>query len=209
MRTRARMRRLRSRWRFCRLWRDVQQHSRRAGVSSRGHGSIAENKSFCETVSDWQAKGHELVLHGYFHDRLESPKRKSSHPFLDPSLHPIAKQSSLTLPPESRPRSTREGPRPFRITRLAHHRLRRARLADGGVAFPNLLAEMGFAYTTRVSEIIPLLPGAKSNQIGRNRFATARARRGGDWPRRVWNKNLYGRLRETESHPSQPPSARS
>ena len=60
----------------------------------------------------------------------------------------------------------------------------------------NLLAEMGFAYTTRCGEIIPLFPASIASSR-RNRFATARARRGGAFASGVWNKYLYGRLRET------------
>ena len=61
----------------------------------------------------------------------------------------------------------------------------------------NLLAELGFAYTTRVGEIIPLLPGVNrvkssqslcySTRAGWRRFASG-----------VWNKHLYGRLRDTD-----------
>lgn len=34
-------------------------------------GSVLADKDFCAAVSSWQAQGHEIVLHGYFHDRQE------------------------------------------------------------------------------------------------------------------------------------------
>ena len=56
-----------------RLRRHAQQHPRRAGVPSRGLRR-GETRAFCDAVSAWQAAGHEIVLHGYFHDRRESPR---------------------------------------------------------------------------------------------------------------------------------------
>ena len=53
-------------------WRDAHEHPRRAGVSSRGFRG--RGQTFCEAVSAWQAAGHEIVLHGYFHDRRASPR---------------------------------------------------------------------------------------------------------------------------------------
>ena len=67
-------------------------------------------------------------------------------------------------------------------------------MADG---LTNLLAEMGFAYTTRLREIIPLLPGLNRMITSPSLCYSARA----GWRRfasGVWNKHLYGRLRETD-----------
>ena len=44
-------------------------------------GSVLQDKGFCETISEWQTQGHEIVLHGYFHDRQESPPEKLSTVF--------------------------------------------------------------------------------------------------------------------------------
>src|SRR5690349_10073256 len=44
-------------------------------------GSLLQDKGFCETVSGWQDQGHEIVLHGYYHDRQESPPEKLSNVF--------------------------------------------------------------------------------------------------------------------------------
>jgi uncharacterized protein len=158
-------------------------------------GSLLQNKTFCDTVSGWQEQGHEIVLHGYFHDRRESPPENLSTLFWT-RLYTNREAEFLDLPRET-----------------ARLRLERGRAlfeslgwrATGFVApawlmaegLPNLLAEMGFAYTTRVGEIIPFLPGLNrmkscqslcySTRAGWRRFASG-----------VWNKYLYGRLRETD-----------
>ena len=158
-------------------------------------GLLTHDNNFCETVSGWQSGGHEIVLHGYFHDRRESPPEKLSTVFWT-RLYTNREAEFLDLPIET-----------------ARARLELGRLlfqslgwrATGFVApawlmaegLTNLLAEMGFAYTTRVNEIIPLLPGVNrmkssqslcySTRAGWRRFASA-----------CWNKYLYGRLRETD-----------
>jgi len=158
-------------------------------------GSLLKDRNFCDTVSGWQARGHEIVLHGYFHDRRESPPEKLSTLYCA-RLYTNREAEFLDLPKET-----------------ARQRLERGRAlfaslgwrATGFVApawlmasdLPNLIAEMGFAYTTRVGEIIPLLPGLNrikssqslcySTRAGWRRFASA-----------LWNKYLYGRLRETD-----------
>jgi len=158
-------------------------------------GSLLQDKNFCETVSGWQAQGHEIVLHGYFHDRRESPPENLSTVFWT-RLYTNREAEFLDLPREAarlrleRGRALFEslGWRPTGFVAPAW-------LMAGGLT--NLLAEMGFAYTTRVGEIIPLLPGlnrVKSSQslcystrAGWRRFASG-----------VWNKYLYGRLRGTD-----------
>jgi len=67
-------------------------------------------------------------------------------------------------------------------------------MADG---LTNLLAEMNFAYTTRLREVIPLLPGLHRLEISPSLCYSTRA----GWRRvasGIWNKHLYGRLRETD-----------
>jgi hypothetical protein len=60
----------------------------------------------------------------------------------------------------------------------------------------NLLAEMGFAYTTRLKEIIPLLPGTNRVTTSQSLCYSTRA----SWRRfasALWNKQLFGKLKET------------
>ena len=67
-------------------------------------------------------------------------------------------------------------------------------MAEG---LPNLLAELGFAYTTRLREIIPLLPGV--NRLIHSQSLCYSTRAG--WRRvasGIWNKRLFARLRETD-----------
>ncbi len=63
---------------------------------------------------------------------------------------------------------------------------------------PNLLAELGFEYTTRIGEIIPLRRG-QDNRVKSSQSLCYSARAA--WRRvasGVWNKYLFERLRETD-----------
>jgi len=158
-------------------------------------GSILQDKTFCDAVSGWQSGGHEIVLHGYFHDRRESPPENLATVFWT-RFYTNREAEFLDLPLETARLRLDRGRALF--ASLGWH-------ATGFVApawlmasgLTNLLAEMGFAYTTRVGEIIPLLPGTNrlkasqslcySTRAGWRRFASA-----------LWNKTLYGRLREAD-----------
>jgi predicted deacetylase len=157
-------------------------------------GSVTRDSAFCDAVSAWQTAGHEIVLHGYFHDRKESPRETLSTLFWT-RLYTNREAEFLDLPLD-----------------LARQRLEQGRAlfeslgwrATGFVApawlmaegLPNLLAEMKFSYTTRVGEIIPLLPGTNRVVSSQSLCYSTRAA----WRRvasGVWNKQLFGRLRET------------
>jgi len=157
-------------------------------------GSVQQDRDFCEAVSGWQEQGHEIVLHGYFHDRKESPREKLSTLFWT-HLYTNREAEFLDLPRETARQRLERGRALFDA--LGWH-------ARGFVApawlmaegLTNLLAEMGFAYTTRLREIIPLLPGVNHLTSSPSLCYSARA----GWRRfasSVWNKHLYGRLRET------------
>ena len=157
-------------------------------------GPVLQDKSFCDAVTAWQGQGHEIVLHGYFHDRRESPPERLSTLFWT-RLYTSREAEFLDLPPET-----------------ARLRLERGRALfasqgwdAGGFVAPawlmapgltGLLAELGFTYTTRLREIIPLLPGVNRLVTSQSLCYSTRA-----WWRRVasgiWNKHLYGRLRDT------------
>jgi predicted deacetylase len=158
-------------------------------------GSLLQDKIFCETVSQWQTSGHEIVLHGYFHDRQESPPEKLSTLFWT-RLYSNREAEFLDLPRDTAKLRLEKGRALFDSLgwRSTGFVAPAWLMADG---LTNLLAEMGFAYTTRVGEIIPLRPGVNrvkssqslcySTRAGWRRFASG-----------VWNKHLYGRLRETD-----------
>ena len=158
-------------------------------------GAAAADKTFCDAASGWQAGGHEIVLHGYFHDRQESPPETLSTVFWT-RLYTNREAEFLDLPRET-----------------ARARLERGRAlfdslgwrATGFVApawlmaegLTNLLAEMGFAYTTRLTEIIPLRPGLNHVKPSQSLCYSTRAA----WRRfasALWNKYLYGRLRHAD-----------
>jgi len=158
-------------------------------------GPVTRDGAFCDAVSGWQEQGHELVLHGYFHDRKESPPEKLSTLFWT-RLYTNQEAEFLDLPPAT----TRQ--RLERGRALFEERGWRARgfvapawlMAKG---IPNLLAEMGFTYTTRLSEIIPLRPGV--NRIKTSQSLCYSTRTG--WRRTasaLWNKHLFNKLRETD-----------
>jgi predicted deacetylase len=157
-------------------------------------GSVLRDGNFCDAVSGWQAQGHEIVLHGYFHDRRESPPENLSTVFWT-RLYTNREAEFLDLPREDARMRLERGRALFEsLGWRATGFVAPAWLMADGLA--NLLAEMGFAYTTRVGEIIPLLPGLNRVKSSQSLCYSTRA----GWRRLasgVWNKYLYGRLRET------------
>jgi uncharacterized protein len=158
-------------------------------------GSLLQDKTFCDAVSGWQNCGHEIVLHGYFHDRQESPPEKLSTVFWT-RFYTNHEAEFLDLASETARMRLERGRSLFKsLGWQAKGFVAPAWLMATGLT--NLLAEMGFAYTTRVGEIIPLLPGVNrvkssqslcySTRAGWRRFASA-----------LWNKYLYDKLRETD-----------
>ena len=158
-------------------------------------GPLERDGHFCDAVSAWQAQGHEIVLHGYFHDRRESPPEKLSTVFWT-RLYTNQEAEFLDLPRESARQRLEKGRSLFEsLGWRSPGFVAPAWLMAEGI--PNLLAEMGFAYTTRVGEIIPLLPGVNRVKSSQSLCYSTRA----GWRRiasALWNKTLYGRLRETD-----------
>jgi predicted deacetylase len=157
-------------------------------------GSVLQDKSFCDAVTAWQGRGHEIVLHGYFHDRRESPPEKLSTLFWT-RLYTNREAEFLDLPPETARLRLERGRALFASQGWrAGGFIAPAWLMDPGLT--GLLAELGFAYTTRLREIIPLLPGVNRLVSSQTLCYSTRA----SWRRLasgVWNKHLYGRLRES------------
>jgi predicted deacetylase len=128
-------------------WHHAQQHPRRAGISSRRIG-WGRSRRFAMRFPSWQAAGHEIVLHGYFHDRKESPPRRFRTVFWT-RLYTNQEAEFLDLPRET----AQAGWSGAEIFESLGWR------ATGFVAPawlmaewpPGVFAEMGFAYTTRAS----------------------------------------------------------
>ncbi len=158
-------------------------------------GSVSKDRAFCDAVSGWQASGHELVLHGYYHDRAEAAPDTFSN-FFWTRFYTAGEAEFLDLTRETARARLELGLLLFKsLGWRTTGFVAPAWLMFSGL--PNLLAEMGFAYTTRVGEIIPLLSGL--NQIKRSHSLCYSTRAA--WRRfasSVWNKNLYGRLRDTD-----------
>jgi uncharacterized protein len=160
------------------------------------HGvSTMRDLSFCTSVSSWQTQGHEIVLHGYYHDRQDSPPESLSTLFWT-RLYTNREAEFLDLSLDAARLRLERGRALFEMCGwkgtgfVAPAWL----MAEG---LTNLLAEMNFSYTTRVGEIIPLRPGLNrlkssqslcySTRAGWRRFASA-----------FWNKYLYDKLRESD-----------
>jgi uncharacterized protein len=158
-------------------------------------GSLAADKIFCDTISDWQNAGHEIVLHGYFHDRKESPPEKLSTVFWT-RLYTNREAEFLDLPPDTARARLEKGRALFESLgwRSTGFVAPAWLMAEG---LPNLLAEMNFSYTTRVSEIIPLRPGLNRPKPSQSLCYSTRA----SWRRfasAFWNKYLWDKLRESD-----------
>jgi predicted deacetylase len=158
-------------------------------------GLVTKDPAFCDAVTNWQAAGHELVLHGYYHDRAEAAPDTFSN-FYWTRFYTAGEAEFLDLTRETARARLELGQ--FLFKSLGWRTtgfVAPAWLMFSGL--PNLLAEMGFAYTTRVSEIIPLLPGLNKIKRSQSLCYSTRA----SWRRlasALWNKNLYGRLRDTD-----------
>ncbi len=159
------------------------------------HGASAGgDPAFRDEVTAWQAAGHEIVLHGFFHDRKESPRETLSTVFWT-RFYTNQEAEFLDLPREAAQDRLARGRKLFESLGWS---------ASGFVApawlmaewIPGVLAEMNFAYTTTLKEIVPLAPGTNRATASQSLCYSARA----SWRRfasAVWNKNLFLRLRET------------
>ncbi|HEX4140059.1 MAG TPA: polysaccharide deacetylase family protein [Candidatus Methylacidiphilales bacterium] len=160
------------------------------------HGATAAgDPAFREAVTAWQASGNEIVLHGYFHDRKESPRETLSTLFWT-RLYTSQEAEFLDLPRETAQDRLARGRKLFESLGWR---------ANGFVApawlmgewIPGVLAEMNFAYTTTLKEIVPLAPG--TNRVAASQSLCYSTR---SWWRPMasayWNKHLFHRLRETD-----------
>jgi predicted deacetylase len=158
-------------------------------------GPASKDAAFCEAVSAWQSQGHELVLHGYFHDRLNSPRETLATLFWT-RLYTSREAEFLDLPADEARVRLRRGREMF----AAQGWNVRGFIAPAWLmssATLGLLEELGFTYTNRLRDIIPFERGVRreiirsqslcySTRASWRRFASA-----------IWNKKLFGKLRET------------
>jgi predicted deacetylase len=158
-------------------------------------GSVVVDKNFCAAVSSWQAAGHEIVLHGYFHDRRDSPRETLGTLFWT-RLYTSREAEFLDLPPDEARVRLRRGRELF----AAQGWDVRGFIAPAWLMAPHLtglLAELGFTYTNRLRDIVPLSRGVARGPIASQTLCySTRA----SWRRvasSVWNRRLFGKLRET------------
>ena len=170
-------------------------------------GPLAKNPTFCDAVTGWQDAGHEIVLHGYFHDRRESPRESLTTLFWT-RLYTSREAEFLDLPPDE-----------------ARVRLRRGRElfaekgwnARGFIApawlmtpeLPGLLAELGFSYTNRPAR--PYSAGPQKGS-GANLLAVTLLQHAGVLASaglRALEQATFRQIAGNKSRKAQPASARS
>ncbi len=160
------------------------------------HGApVVKDAGFCEAVSRWQEVGHEIVLHGYYHDRQESPRETLGTLFWT-RLYTKREAEFLDLTLEEARIRLRRGRELFS---------ERGWAARGFIApawlmaaqVPNLCGELGFTYTNTLRELIPLVRGGGRSPLASQSLCYS-TRAG--WRRvasAAWNRQLFGKLRET------------
>jgi predicted deacetylase len=156
-------------------------------------GALARDVEFCRAVSAWQEQGHEIVLHGYYHDRQESPPENLATLFWT-RLYTNREAEFLDLPEkEARERLERgrsifkaQGWRPRGFVAPAW-------LMAGYL--PELLGELGFTYTTRLRAIVPL--GSDAAPIDSQSLCYSTRSGWRQLASCAWNKRLFRHLRES------------
>jgi predicted deacetylase len=160
------------------------------------HAGLASNDAvFCDAVSSWQAAGHEIVLHGYFHDRLNSPRETLGTLFWT-RLYTSREAEFLDLPADEARVRLRRGREMFAA---------RGWNARGFIApawlmardVPGLLEELGFTYTNLLRDIIPLERGVRHDIIPSPSLCYSTRAFWRPFASALWNKKLFGKLRET------------
>ncbi len=158
-------------------------------------GLVSADQKFCGEISAFQHAGHEIVLHGYYHDRRDAPPERLATLFWT-RLYTSREAEFLDLPPEIARERIEAGRALFQALgwRTRGFIAPAWLMAEG---LTKLLAEMGFSFTTRLGEIVPLFPGADRTIRSQSLCYSTRAgwRRGASL---AWNKHLYGRLRKTQ-----------
>lgn len=155
--------------------------------------SIKESEEFRKAVDSWQAAGHEIVLHGYFHDRQASPRESLSTLFWT-RLYTNQEAEFLDLPMAEARERIEWGLALFKeYGWLTHGFVAPAWLMPKKME--PLLGELGFIYTTRLRAIIPLAPGTKARKTQSLCYSTRASWR--QFASALWNKHLFGRLRST------------
>jgi predicted deacetylase len=158
-----------------------------------GGGRADRNPAWVAKLKSWQAEGHEMVLHGYFH-RVEengSPDLKNA---LLRNVYTASESEFLEL----------DGPEAAKRLKLGLEVLGNAGLAPKGFVAPawlmngqvlKALGELGFEYTNTLKKIIDL-------KSGRDCDCWSQVYSSRSWWRRLtsvaWNECLWRRNRGRE-----------
>ena len=158
-------------------------------------GPASKDAAFCESVSAWQAAGHEIVLHGYFHDRLNSPRETLATLFWT-RLYTSREAEFLDLPADEARVRLRRGREMF----AAQGWNARGFIAPAWLMAPDtpgLLEELGFTYTNRLRDIVPLAPRGPGEPVASQSLCYSTRASWRRFASALWNKRLFGKFRET------------
>lgn len=156
---------------------------------------VVKDSAFCEAVTKWQDAGHEIVLHGYFHDRKVSPRETLSTLFWT-RLYTNREAEFLDLPVDEARVRLRRGRELF---------VEKGWKPQGFIApawlmarhVPNLAGELGFTYTNTLTELIPLSRGGSRKPLASQSLCYSTRASWRRFASAIWNKHLFGKLRET------------
>lgn len=159
------------------------------------HSEAAWTSEMIETLSSHQEVGYDLVLHGYYHDRLGQPDTIKN--VFWTRLYTNHEAEFLDLPDTEAEARIKEGLAFFKKNHWQ---------ANGFIApawlmsptLPALLRRLGFHYTNRLTEILPFgeTPEQSKAIASQSLCYSTRA----VWRRFAslrWNRMLYTRLRRT------------
>jgi uncharacterized protein len=158
-------------------------------------GPASKDAAFCEAASAWQTAGHELVLHGYFHDRRNSPRETLGTLFWT-RLYTSREAEFLDLPVDEARVRLRRGREMF----AAQGWNARGFIAPAWLMAPDtpgLLEELGFSYTNRLRDIIPFERGVLHDIIPSQTLCYSTRAFWRPFASALWNKQLFGKLRKT------------
>lgn len=152
--------------------------------------SSRDDSSFLRAMTGLEQQGNELVLHGYYHDRVGLAE--TWRDLFWTRLYTSSEAEFLNLEDDHASRLLLNGKQLFQDNGWKCHGF----IAPAWLLHPpllSLLAKLGFSYTTLLKKIIPLQPGATAIETQSLCYSTRAA-----WRRAAslwWNPALYQKVR--------------
>ena len=152
------------------------------------HGPASDGAEAAAWVRRWQEEGDEVVLHGFYHDRLGREDRLAN--LFWTRFYTNGEAEFLDLPGAEARRRLEEGKRRFAEAGFAV----KGFIAPAWLMAPGLtglLAELGFAHTTTLRQFLNLATGTATDAQSLCWSTRADWRRGASL---AWNHFLCARL---------------